>query len=106
MDGQGIAGADGAYGSGGGAEMRDPFVQGMATVRFVSATIEATAAFLMLRMGRVETALRINGILGLVGPAILVTTTALGVAGMAGRVPAAKIAVIACGVYLILYGSR
>jgi hypothetical protein len=86
--------------------MRDPFVQGMATVRVVSATIEATAAVLMLRLGRVETALRINGVLGLVGPAILVTVTALGVAGMAGRIPFAKIAIICCGVYLIVYGSR
>ena len=86
--------------------MRDPFVGGMATVRFVSASIEFTAALLMLRMGRVDTALRINGVLGLVGPLILIVTTALGVAGMAGRVQVGKIALIFAGVYLILYGSR
>ena len=86
--------------------MREPFVQGMAVVRYVSAAIEATAATVMLRMGRVDTALRINGLLGLVGPAILITVTALGVAGMAGRLQIGKIALIGAGVYLILYGSR
>lgn len=86
--------------------MRDPFVQGMAAVRFLSATVEASAAVLMLRSGRVDAALRINGLLGLVGPAILITVTALGVAGMAGRIQPAKIALICAGVYLILYGSR
>lgn len=86
--------------------MRDPFVNGMATVRFVSASLEFTAALLMLRFGRVDTALRINGVLGLVGPIILILTTALGVAGMAGRVQIGKLALIFVGVYLILYGSR
>jgi len=86
--------------------VRDPFVNGMATVRFVSASLEFTAALLMLRFGRVDTALRINGVLGLVGPIILILTTALGVAGMAGRVQIGKLALIFVGVYLILYGSR
>lgn len=86
--------------------MRAPFVSGMATVRFVSASIEFTAAVLMLRFGKVETAIRINGALGLVGPIVLITTTALGVAGMAGKIPVAKVALIFAGVYLILYGSR
>lgn len=90
----------------GGDGVRDPFVQGMAAVRMVSASIEFTAAVLMLRFGRVETALRINGILGLVGPVILILTTALGVAGMAGRIQLGKIALIFAGVYLILYASR
>lgn len=86
--------------------MREPFVNGMAAVRFVSASIEFTAALLMLRLGRVDAAVRINGALGLVGPIVLIVTTALGVAGMAGRIPVAKIALIFAGVYLILYGSR
>ena len=86
--------------------MRDAFVSGMAIIRFLSATIEFTAALLMLRFGRVETALRINGVLGLVGPIVLILTTAFGVAGMAGRIQFGKLALIFAGVYLILYGSR
>ena len=86
--------------------MHDPFVRGMATVRFLSSAIECTAAIFMLRLGRVDSALRINGVLGLVGPAVLIVTTALGVAGLAGRVQVGKILLIFAGVYLILYGSR
>src|SRR5579875_2325722 len=86
---------------GAGVTDRDPFVTSMALVRFLSASIEATAAFLMLRGNRVDTALRINGLLGLVGPTILLATTALGVVGLSGRIQAAKIGLIFMGVYLI-----
>jgi hypothetical protein len=78
----------------------------MAAIRLLSASIEVTGALLILRFGRVDTALRINGLLGLVGPTILVGVTLLGVAGLAGRIVPAKIAIIFIGVYLILYGSR
>lgn len=88
------------------AGVHDPFVRGMASVRFVSSAIECTAAILMLRFGRVDSALRINGILGLVGPTVLIVTSALGVAGMAGRIQVGKVLLIFAGVYLILYGSR
>ena len=78
----------------------------MAAVRFLSAAIEATGATLILRSARVDQALRINGLLGLAGPVILITVTALGVTGMAGKIHAGKILLIFMGVYLILYGSR
>jgi hypothetical protein len=78
----------------------------MAAIRLLSASIEITAALLMLRLNRVEAALRINGVLGLVGPTILIAVTLLGVVGLAGRIAPAKIVLIFAGVYLILYGSR
>ena len=81
-------------------------MRSMAAVRFVSAATEITAAILMLRAGRVDAALRINGLLGLVGPVVLVSVSLLGVAGMAGRLPAGRIALILIGVYLIIAGSR
>ena len=86
--------------------MRDPFVTSMAAVRFVSATIEMAGAIFILRSGRVDAALRINGLLGLVGPVILITVTLLGVAGLAGRIQGGKMVLIFMGVYLILFGSR
>lgn len=86
--------------------MGDPFIRSMATVRFISASIECTAAVFMLRSTRVEAALRINGMLGMVGPLILVATTALGVAGLAGRLEVGKLLLIFMGVYLIFFGSR
>src|SRR5690606_1698673 len=53
--------------AGGSAEM-NPFVAGMVLVRLLSSAVELSAAVLMARYNRVDTALRINGILGLVGP--------------------------------------
>lgn len=86
--------------------MREPLVISMATIRFISASIETAAAILMLRSGRVEAALRINGILGLVGPTILISVTLMGVLGLAGKLPVGKILLIFMGVYLIIFGSK
>jgi hypothetical protein len=85
---------------------RDPYVNGMALIRLLSASVELAAAVAMLRLGRVEAALRLNALLGLVGPTILIATTAVGVAGMAGRIAPAKVVLVFMGVYLILFGTR
>lgn len=80
-------------------------VRGMALVRFISASIEFTAAMLILRLGRVEPALRINAVLGLIGPTILVLVTGLGIVGLAGKVSPGKLSLIFFGVLLILAGT-
>jgi len=82
------------------------WVAGMAFVRLISATIEVTAALLMLRLGRIDAAAQINAALGLVGPAIFIVVSMLGIAGLAGRIPLSRTLIIAAGVLLILYGSR
>ena len=78
----------------------------MVLVRLLSSAVELSAAVLMARYNRVDTALRINGILGLVGPLILLTVTTLGVAGLAGRLPVHKLLMILAGVLLIILGTR
>lgn len=86
---------------------RDPFVTGMTLTRVLSACAELTGAFLMWRAGRVDAAMRVNAYLGLVGPLVLLTVTAIGIAGLAGRgLPVSKIVLIVMGVYLILFGTR
>ncbi len=82
------------------------FVAGMALLRLLSAAVEVTAAVLMLRFGRVETAFKINAVLGLVGPFILIGVTSLGLFGMAGKISYEKLIAIVVGVLLILYGAR
>jgi len=77
----------------------------MVAVRLLSAGIELTGALLMWRLGRLETAVRINGFLGLVGPLILTTTMLLGIAGLATRLPLGKLLWIGAGVLLILVGT-
>ncbi|GAB6181097.1 YqhV family protein [Desulfotomaculum defluvii] len=82
----------------------DKIVFAMAMLRCLSASIEMTAAMLMLKYGRVETALKINAVLALVGPSVMVIVTTLGLAGLAGKVSLSKLGIIFSGVALIFYG--
>jgi hypothetical protein len=77
----------------------------MAAIRVLSACLEFGAALLFLKSNRVETALRINSLLGLVGPAIFLLVSLLGVTALAGRVEPAKMTVIIAGIALVLYGT-
>ncbi|MEW6065969.1 hypothetical protein P378_12650 [Desulforamulus profundi] len=82
----------------------DKIVFAMAMLRCLSASIELTAALLMLKFGRVETALKINAVLAMVGPSIMVLVTILGLVGLAGKVSLSKLGIIFSGVLLIFYG--
>lgn len=82
----------------------DRVVLGMAILRFISSSIEFSAAMLMLYFNRVETAFKINSLLALVGPIILFTTTSLGLVGLAGKVSLFSMAIILLGVALIFIG--
>jgi hypothetical protein len=64
----------------------DKVVLGMAALRFLSASIEFTVAILILYFGRVETAVKINAVLAMVGPTVLISVTPLGLVGLAGKV--------------------
>lgn len=81
-------------------------VTSMALFRVLSGTVEIAAALLMLRFGRVETAFQINAALGLFGPAIMVIVSMLGLVGLAGKLSYSKLALVAAGVFLILYAAR
>ena len=84
----------------------DPFVQSMAITRILSSVIELSAALLMIRMNQIESSLRINAFLGLIGPLILLTSMAIGLVGMAGKVSLMRVLLIVLGVFLILRGTR
>lgn len=82
----------------------DKIVFSMAAIRFLSAGAEFTAALLMLYFGRVETAFKINSVLALVGPTVLITVTSLGLVGLAGKVSLGGMVMIITGVGLIFLG--
>lgn len=84
--------------------VKDKIVVGMALIRVLSCLIELTAAILMLKFNKIESALKINAVLAFVGPIILMSVMALGLFGMAGKVPSSKMVIIAIGVILIFYG--
>jgi hypothetical protein len=84
---------------------RDPVLLGMAGLRFLSGSIEMTAALLMLYDGTISRAIAINAGLSLVGPLVLIVVTTLGLVGAAGELPLAKMALIVAGVACILWGA-
>jgi hypothetical protein len=78
----------------------------MAYIRVIGAGAEIAAAILMMKMNTVEAALRINAILGLLGPVVLISVSALGLWGLVERVSLAKLALVLCGSILIIIGTR
>ena len=78
----------------------------MAALRFLSSAIECAAALYMLRLFRVQDALRLNAVLGLVGPTILILVTIIGVAGIAEKLSVERIALILVAVVLIFVATR
>lgn len=84
--------------------IKDKFVFGMAGVRLLSGMMEFFAALLMLKLNRVDQAMKVNAVLAFIGPMVMLTATAIGLAGLAGKVSPVKMAIIASGVVLIFIG--
>lgn len=82
----------------------DKIVFSMAAVRVLSASIEFSAAMLMLRYNQVEMAFKINAALAVVGPTVMLTVTSLGLVGLAGKISPVGMACILAGVALIFFG--
>lgn len=79
---------------------------GMGALRLLSGTIEITAALLIFYFATVESAFKINAVLALIGPIILITVTGLGIIGLADQLPLSRMFIILLGVGLIFYGMR
>ncbi|WP_420850501.1 YqhV family protein [Paenibacillus tepidiphilus] len=82
----------------------DKYVGWMAALRLFSGSVEIAAAILMLRLNQVDKALAVNSGLALVGPSILILTTAVGLTGMASQLSWGKLGWIFCGVAFLLIG--
>ncbi|MFF2909894.1 YqhV family protein [Paenibacillus sp. NPDC057934] len=82
----------------------DKYVSWMAVLRMLSGSAEIIAALLMLRFNQVDKALAVNSTLALVGPTILILTTAIGLTGMAQELSWGKLGWIGCGVAFLLIG--
>jgi hypothetical protein len=78
----------------------------MAALRLLSGSIEILAGLLILKMNAIDKALIINSSLALVGPIIFLTTTTIGLVGIAGKISLWKIFIILTGIAMILIGVR
>lgn len=76
----------------------------MGLLRLMSGLFELIAAFLMIYFNNIETALKVNAVLALIGPTVMILVTSLGIAGLAGNISIAKMLFILCGVALIFIG--
>jgi peptidoglycan/LPS O-acetylase OafA/YrhL len=78
----------------------------MISIRFLSSLIEFCAAIFMYHYNDIEIAIRINAILGLIGPFILVIVTFLGLIELSHELNFKKLILICMGVLLILWGTK
>lgn len=86
--------------------MEGRVLSSMALLRTISGLIEITAALLILRLHRVETALRINALLGLVGPVIFLLVSVLGLIAVTVKLSPYKIGLVVIGIILVLLGTK
>ena len=84
----------------------DKLVLAMALTRLLAGSLELTGALFMLAFNRVETAFRINALLGLVGPFVFLLVSALGFSGLVGKIAPGKIALLIIGISLILASAK
>ncbi len=84
----------------------DRTVGSMAGLRILSSVIEAAAALTMLHYNDIRAALRINAVLGLVGPMILIIVTSIGLYSAADQLSLGRILLVLAGLGLILVGTR
>lgn len=78
----------------------------MAVIRACFGLLSLAGGYMMFRLNDLQSAVRINGILGSIGPFVLLLVSAIGVAGLATQLDFKKIALVLIGVTLILLGTR
>lgn len=81
-------------------------LRAMGWLRILSGSIEIAAALFIWRSFRVEQAVRINAALGLAGPVFFFIVSALGLAGLAGRLSLIRICFVLAGIGLVFAGTR
>jgi hypothetical protein len=84
--------------------MVNKMVMGMFTLRMISGTIEILAAIWMLRLNQIDKALMINASLAIIGPIVLLTTTTIGLIGLADKMSFSKMIWIVIGVSFMFMG--
>jgi hypothetical protein len=78
----------------------------MRLLRALSALIEVSAVVVMFRLSRLESLVRLNAALGLVGPVIFLLVSAIGLIGLAQKLNPLRFLLVLSGVCLVLIGTR
>lgn len=86
--------------------MEAKLLRSMTLLRTLSACLEVTAAILFWRLSRLDQAMRLNALLGAVGPIIFSLVSMLGIWGLSDRMPVSKLLLVGLGVLLVIWGTR
>jgi hypothetical protein len=86
--------------------MEQTTINNMALLRAVSGLLEIIAAVFIVRLGRVDLALRLNALLGLIGPLIFILVSALGIAAIAVKLSWLKVGLLSLGMFLVIIGTK
>ena len=86
--------------------MEQTAINNMALIRVISGLLEIGTAIVFIKLGRVDSALRLNAFLGLIGPVIFILVSALGVAAIAVKLSWMKIVIISLGILLVVWGTK
>jgi hypothetical protein len=81
-------------------------INNMALIRVISGLLEIITAVLIVRLGRVDLALRLNSLLGMIGPLIFILVSALGVAAIAIKLSWLKVGLLTIGIILVVIGTK
>lgn len=84
--------------------MINKVVLAMSTLRLMSGSIEILAALFMIRLNQIDKALVVNSSLALVGPVVLMVTTAIGLVGLADKLSPSRFLWVTTGVACLLIG--
>ncbi len=84
----------------------EKMIWAMRLMRGLSAVVEVTAALLFLRMNDAGSILRVNSLLGLIGPFIFIGVSAFGIAASVNTFPLKKIIMILAGVLMVIWGTK
>ncbi|HEX7056275.1 MAG TPA: YqhV family protein [Bacilli bacterium] len=84
--------------------MINKLVLSMAMLRIFSGSLELLAAIFMLKLNQIDKALLVNSGLALVGPLVLVSTTSIGLVGIADKISFGRFVWILVGVSCIFFG--
>lgn len=77
----------------------------MAAVRMVSVVAEICGLVLIARSATIGRALRINSVLGLIGPVVFMCAGLCGLAGISGRLAPGRLLMVLAGVSLVFLGT-
>lgn len=86
--------------------MEGKALSGMALLRIISGVVEIVAAAIILRLHRVEYALRLNALLGVIGPLVFISVSALGLTAVAVKLSPVKIACTLLGILFVFWGTK